>query len=129
MYFDASISPNDAPLAANHRSRDAAAAPPAFFARSYEYAASRRKSVRNVSSLPMRLIAAAFASSAQRSDAHMPTVESNNCSASRNTRAVVATPASAFGSRSAASGEIVAMAARRSWAFHHAAASSDAQSA
>ena len=43
----------------------------------------------------------------------MPTVESNNCSASRNTRAVVATPASAFGSRSAASGEIVAMAAHQ----------------
>src|ERR1041384_6074737 len=103
MYFDASISPNEAPLRLYQRAwfaSDAGSRLP----RSKQYVAASRNRSRHVSSLPMRLMAAAFGSNAQTSAAHPAVAVSKSVSASMKMMPVVAAPASAFGRRSAASG-------------------------
>src|SRR5581483_9752836 len=73
----------------------------------------------------MRLMAAAPVSNAQNSAANAPVVVSNSASASRNSTAVVAAPAIAFGSRSAASSDTANADADGRCAFHQRVASSE----
>src|SRR2546421_10537508 len=113
MYFDASIAPNAAPLRLNQRSPSAPEFAAAIFPRSYQYAAVTRKNSRNVSSLPRRLIAAAFTSNAQNTDAHNAVPESNIASGSKNTTPAVAAPKTALGKGRGGSGDTSRPMARR----------------